>query len=98
MNGPELIRRSDEQDLREVEIDLEIVVAEGVILRRIEHLEQSRRRVALIARADFVDFVEHEHRVHRAGLLQPLYDAPRDRTDVGAAMTANFGFVAHAAE
>ena len=60
------VRRGDEQHLREVEVDLEVVVAERVVLRRVEHLEQGGRRVAPPVAADLVDLVEHDHRVLRA--------------------------------
>ena len=88
----------DEQHARQVDVDLEVVIAERVVLRRIEHFEQRRRRIALEAGADLVDLVEHEHRVHRAGLLQRLHDAAGNRADVGAAVAADLGLVAHAAE
>ena len=48
--------------------------------------------------AELVDLVEHEHRVVRAGLLHALDDAPRERADVGAAVAADLGLVAHAAQ
>ena len=58
----------DEQHLREVERHAEVVVGEGVVLRRVEHLEQRRRRVALERHAELVDLVEQEDRVLGAGL------------------------------
>ena len=64
------VRGRDEDDLREVELDVEVVVAERVVLRRVEHLEQRRRRVAAPVGADLVDLVEHDHRVHRPGVAQ----------------------------
>ena len=98
VNRAELVRRRDEQHARQVDVDLEVVIAERVVLRRVEHLEQRRRRIALEADADLVDLVEHEHRVHRARLLQRLDDAAGDRADVGAAVAADLRLVAHAAE
>ena len=74
------------------------MVAERVVLRRVEHLEQRRRRVALDAGRHLVDLVEHEHRVHRAGLLERLDDAAGNRSDIRAAVPAYFCLVAHAAE
>ena len=38
------VRRGDEQHLRQVELDVEVVVAERRVLRRVEHLEQRRTR------------------------------------------------------
>ena len=92
------VRGRDEQDLGQVEVDLEVVVAERVVLRRVEHLEQRARRVAAPVGADLVDLVEHHHRVLRAGLLQGAHDAARQRADVGAAVTADLGLVVDAAE
>ena len=54
----------DEQHVGQVEVDLEVVVAEGVVLRGVEHLEQRRARVAAPVGADLVDLVEQEDRVH----------------------------------
>ncbi len=98
MQRPQLVRRGDEQHVREVERHFEVVIAEGVVLRRVEHLEQRRRRVALEAGGQLVHFVEHEHRVHGAGLFHRLHDASGQRADVGPSMPANFRFVADAAE
>ena len=98
MNGAELIGRGDEEHAREIDVDLEVVIAERVILRGVEHLEQRRGGIALVADGNLVDLVEHEHRVHRASLLQRLHDASWNRADVGAPVAANLGFVAHAAE
>ena len=68
-----------------------------VVLRRIEHLEQRARRVALERHAELVDFVEQEDRVLRARLLHSLDDAPGHRADVRAAVSADVGLVARAA-
>ena len=88
----------DEQHLGEVERHAEVVVGEGVVLRRVEHLEQRRRRVALVRDAELVHLVEEEDGVRRAGLLHPLDDAARHGADVGAPVAADVGLVAHAAE
>ena len=64
----------------------------------IEHLEQRRGRVAAEVGAELVDLVEDEHRVARLGAAQALDDLAGQRADVGAAVAADLGFVAHAAE
>ena len=88
----------DEHHLRQIEGDAEIVIDEAVVLLRIEHLEQRGRRIAAEVGADLVDLVEHEDRIARARLADPLDDAAGQRADVGAAMAADLGLVAHAAE
>ena len=60
------VRRRDEQHLAQVERHAEVVIGEVVVLRRIEHLEQRARRIALERHAELVDFVEQEDGVLRA--------------------------------
>ena len=84
--------------LRQIELDVEVVIAERVVLRRVEHLEQRRRRVAAPVGAELVHLVQHDHRVHRARVTQGADETPGQRADVGAAMAADFGFVADAAK
>ena len=92
------VRRRDEQHLGQVQLDVEVVVAERVVLRRVEHLEQRRRRVAAPVGADLVDLVEQDHRVHRAGVAQGADEPARQRPDVGPSVPADLGLVANAAQ
>ena len=97
-NGLVNVRRRDKQHLRQVELDVEVVIAEGVVLRRVEDLEQRRRRIAAPVGADLVDLVEQDHRVHAAGVAQRAHQPSREGADIRAPMAADFGFVADAAE
>ena len=94
----EQVGGGDEHHLREVVGDAEVVIAERDVLLRVEHLEQRRRRIAAEVGADLVDLVEHEDRVAGARLVDALEDAAGQRADVGAAVAADLGLVAHAAE
>ena len=94
----ECVRGCDEHHRRQVEFELEIVIAEGVVLRRIEHFEQRRRRVAPPIGAELVDLVEQHHGVHRTGVDQRPHDATGTGADVGAPMATDLGFVVDAAE
>jgi hypothetical protein len=93
----ELVGGADEQGLRQVEAHVEVVVEEIGILFGVEHFQQRRGRVAVVAGADLVDLVEHDDRVGRPRLLQRLDELARHGADVGAAMPLDFGLVAHAA-
>ena len=92
------IRGGDEEDLRQVVFHVEIVIHEHEVLFRIEHFQQRRGRVAAEVHRHLVDFVQHEDRILGAGLLHHLDDLARQCADVGAAMAANFSFIAHAAQ
>ena len=63
MNRLEPVGRGDEQHARQIERQIEVMVGERVVLRRVEHFEQRRRRVAAKIRADLVQFVEQDDRV-----------------------------------
>ncbi len=97
-NRIEHVRGRQEQHLGEIERHVEVVIAERVVLLRVEHLEQRRRRIAAEVRAELVDLVEDEDRVLRLGAAQPLDDLAGQRADVGPAMAADLRLVAHAAE
>ena len=92
------VRRADEHDFRQIEVDLEVVIVERRVLLGVEHLEQRRRRIAAEIHRHLVDLVEQEQRIAHFHLAQVLHDLAGHRADVGAAMAANLGFVAHAAE
>ena len=53
----------DEEHSREVVLDVQVVVHEGVVLLGVEDLEQRGRRVAAEVRAQLVHLVEEEDRV-----------------------------------
>ena len=50
---------------RQIEGHTQIVVAERAVLRRVQHLEQRRGRIALDAAAELVDLVQHHDAVPR---------------------------------
>ena len=74
------------------------MVHEGVVLGRVEHLEQRARGIALERDAELVHLVQQEDRVLGARLLHPLDDPARHGADVGAAVAPDVGLVARAAE
>ena len=72
---------------------------EGVVLFRVEHFQQGRRRVAVVGHLrHLVYLVEYEDRVGATGLLNALDDAAGHSTDVSASVAANLGFVVQAAK
>ncbi len=73
--------------MRQIELDVEIVIPERVILGWVEHLKQRCRRVAAPVRTDLVDLIQHDHGIQS-----------RQRANVRAAMAANLRLVAHAAK
>lgn len=52
-----IIRRADKQRLRQVDWNIQIMIEESNILLRIEQLQQSGARIALISTAEFVNLI-----------------------------------------
>ena len=74
------------------------MVGERVVLRRVEHFQQRRRRVAPEIRADLVQFVQQNDRIPALNAAQRLNDPSGHRAHISAPVAANFRLIAHAAE
>ena len=74
------------------------MICEVLVLFRVQHLQQSRRRVSLVVSADLVDLVKEEDRILRAALLDGVDDPARDRTDVCSSVSSDLCFVTDAAQ
>src|SRR6266496_2326668 len=94
----DVVRRADEDYLRQIKRHVEVTIDKRVVLPRIEHFEQRAGRVAAKVRADLVDLIKHKNRVPRTCAPQFLNDSARHRPDVRAAVTADLRFIAHTAE
>ena len=97
-DGVRHVRGRDEQDFGQIQVHLEVVVAERMVLRRIEHLEQRRRWIAAPVAADLVDLVQHDHRVACPSLFQSTRDAAGQRTNVGTAVATDLGLVVNSTQ
>ena len=92
------VGRGHKQHLRKVVVHVQVVILEGDVLLRVQNLQQRRGRVAAEVRGHLVHFVQQEDRVLGAGPLHVLDNLARQRADVSAAMAANLGLVADAAQ
>ncbi len=92
------VRRGDEEHVGQVQVEVQVVVAERVVLRRVQHLQQRRGRVAPVVAADLVDLVEQDDRVHRARFPDGSDDASGKSAHIGTAVAADLRLVTHAAQ
>ena len=83
--------------MREIEFDIQIMILEGMILRRVQHFEQRGRRIPAPVGAQLIDLVEHDHRIHGAGVAQGTHQPAGQSSDVGAAMASDLGLIANTA-
>ena len=92
------VRGADEKDLRQIVLDIEVVIVEGMVLFGVENLEQGAGGVAAKIGRHFVDLVEKQHRVDGAGLAHHLDDLARKGTDISAPVATDFRLVSHSAK
>lgn len=97
-DGVGAVGGGDEEDRGEVEGDVEVVVGERVVLGWVEDLEERGGWIAAEVAAEFIDFVEEDDWVASAGAADFGDEAAGHGTDVGAAVAADVGFIANAAE
>ena len=84
-------------DVRQIKVQIEVVILEGAVLFRIEHFKQRRRRVTAVVAPELVDFIQQEQGIPHPRLCDRLNHFTRHGADVGAAVTADFAFIVHAA-
>ena len=72
-----------EHHVRQIVVELQIMVLEAAVLLGIEDLEQRRGRIAAEILAELVDLVEQEQRVGRPRFLDVGDDLARQRADIG---------------
>ncbi len=87
------IRGRDEEDLREIEWKIEVVISKAVILFRIEDLEERGRGVTPKIMAKLVHLVQHEDRILGLGAAQPVDDLAGQGTNVRSTMPADLRLV-----
>ena len=97
-NGFGAVSRGDEYYVRQIERDFQIVISEGIVLFRIQHLQKRACGIAPVVRSQLVDFVKQEHRVHAARLFYSRYDTAGHCAYVSFSVTAYFRFVVNAAQ
>src|SRR2546426_10132512 len=74
------------------------MVSKGVVLLRVQNLQQGGGGIAAIIVTQLVDLVEHHQWVVYAGAANRLNNAARHRTHVGAAVTTQLSLVTNAAQ
>ena len=86
------------ENLRQIEGHIQIVIAEGGVLFRIEHFHQRRRRITSEIASELINLVQHKNRIQRLSSANSLNDLAGQCANVSAAMSADFRLVVHAAE
>mmetsp|Transcript_71336 Transcript_71336/g.204682 ORF Transcript_71336/g.204682 Transcript_71336/m.204682 type:complete len:528 (-) Transcript_71336:879-2462(-) len=84
------VGRANEECLGQVHRSVQVQIAEGRILSRIEDLQQCRGRISAEVSAQLVDLVDQDHRVANLCDLQRLNYLPRHRSHIRAPVPTDF--------
>ena len=97
-NGVSGICRGDEHHVRQVKGQFQVVIPEGAVLLRIQHLQESRRRVAPVVVSHLVDLVQQQHWIGAPRLVDSGNDAPRHSSHISFAVSSDICLVPDAAQ
>ena len=97
-NGIQCVRRCDKQHIGQVKRQLNIMIAESVVLLCIQHFEQSSSWITAGVCAHLINFVHQNQGIFAACLCQRRHNTTRHCTDISLSVSANIRFIAHTAE
>ncbi len=92
------IGRSDKHHPGKVKGQIQVVIAEVIVLLGIQHLQQRRGGIATPVGPNLIDLIQHNHGVVGFDTAQRLNDTPGHRANIGAPVTANLSLVADATQ
>jgi len=87
--------RRNKKHLRQIVRQVQIMVAERVVLRRIQDFQEGGGRIPAKVPTHLIDLVQHENWIVHARTAHGLNDASRQRTDVSPPVPAQFGLIVH---
>ena len=87
------VRGGQEHHVRQVVFDLKVMVHEGRVLLRVQHLKHGACRVAPEILPHLVDLIEQDQRIGGLRLLQRLDDLAGHGADIGPPVATDLAFI-----
>ena len=94
----EYVRCRDKKYMGQIVIYVEIMISEGTVLLRIEHLEQSSARITTKIPSKLIDFIKKNYRVDRTRTLHQLHYLSWQRSNICSAMAADLRLIVYTTE
>ena len=92
-----VVGRGDKQYVAQVKGKIDIMILEGIVLLRIQHLQQRRGRITLVIRAQLINFIQQNQGVSSARLVNGGNDPAGHGAYVGPSVSPYIRFIPHAA-
>src|SRR5919108_2015623 len=74
------------------------MILKRCVLSRIQNFQQCRGRIAMEARAELINFIQHEDGIFGAGFADALDDISRKSAHIGAPVPADLRLIMDAAK
>src|SRR4249920_1597698 len=74
------------------------MILKSRVLRRVQDLQQSSRRIAMETGAELVDFIQHKDGILGAGFANSLNNISGERADISAAVPSDLRLVVDTAK
>ena len=97
-NFGSVVCRGYEEHFGKIDGHVDIMVFECLVLLRVKHFKQCRRRVSASVRTELVYLVKQHQRVHRSRFFYASDYFTRHGRDISASVTSYFIFVVDTAE
>ena len=97
-NGGGIIGSGDKQHLGQIHRKLNIMIGKGIVLLRVQRLQQCGGRVALNVVADLVNLVQQDNGVHTAAFDHCINNAAGHSADISLPVAANFCLIVDTAQ
>ena len=93
LDGVDAVGCRDEENIRQVVVNVKIVIVERCVLLRIKGLKQSRRRIALEVAAELVDLIKHNHRIRCSRTVDSIEKTARKRAHISLSMSTDLRLI-----
>ena len=97
-NRVQRICRGNKHHIGQIKGNLQIVVPVGVILLRIQNLQQGGTGISAVVRTHFINFVQQQHRIGTSCLGHGRHNSAGHGTHIGFAMAPDVRFIMDAAQ
>ena len=92
------VGRGQKHHLRQIKGNIQIKVAEGMVLLTVQDLQHRRRRIPQRIMTHFIDFIQQAYGIGTARLGNPRQNPSRDRADIGTAVPSQLCLIPKAAQ
>ena len=98
LDGIDAVRCRNEKYIRQIIVNIKIIIVESRILLRIKSFKERRRRISLYILCKLVHFIKYDHRIGSTGTVDAVKNTSRKCSDVSLSVSSDLGLVVHTSQ